>query len=131
MIHVKRVYEKAEKSDGTRFLVERLWPRGVKKDALRMDAWLKDVAPSTELRKWFNHDPGKWKEFQRRYRVELDRCSATWEPILAAAKKGAVTLLFSSHDMEHNNAVALKIYLETRIRSPGKSGRLVREDDAL
>lgn len=111
MIHLKRVYEPAAKEDGHRFLVERLWPRGIKKDALHFDAWLKDVAPSTELRQWFAHDPRKWQEFQRRYFAELDSKPEAVQPIRKAMLAGAVTLLFSSHDLEHNNAVALKEYL--------------------
>ena len=112
MIKIKRVYEAAAKSDGRRFLVERLWPRGVKKTALHMTDWLKDVAPSNELRQWFNHAPAKWKEFQRRYRAELDDQSEIWLPLLEAAGNGDVTLLFSAHDVEHNNAVVLKVYLD-------------------
>ncbi len=112
MIQVKRVYDPSAKSDGARFLVERLWPRGVKKEKLQLDAWLKEAAPSTELRKWFNHDPARWEEFQRRYRAELDQHREAWQPILEAAKAGDVTLLFSSHDATHNNVVALKAYLE-------------------
>jgi uncharacterized protein YeaO (DUF488 family) len=108
------VRDAASKSDGVRFLVERLWPRGVKKTELKFDAWLKDVAPSTELRKWFNHDPAKWKEFQRRYKAELDSNLEAWLPILNAARKGKVTLLFSSHDAEHNNVVALRAYIEAK-----------------
>lgn len=118
MIQVKRVYEKPETSDGIRFLVERLWPRGIKSEALQMEAWIKDAAPSTELRKWFNHDPNKWEEFQRRYWAELDRDPDTWVPIASAATKGAVTLLFSSRDTEHNNAAALKTYLESPPDAP-------------
>jgi uncharacterized protein YeaO (DUF488 family) len=114
MIQVKRVYEPAAKADGFRFLVERLWPRGLKKEALKLDGWLREAAPSTALRQWFNHDPAKWREFQRRYADELDRQPETWQPILDAARKGAVTLLFSSRDAEHNNVVALKAYLESR-----------------
>ncbi|MBW7907753.1 MAG: DUF488 domain-containing protein [Kiritimatiellae bacterium] len=114
MIKIKRVYEEAEASDGVRFLVERLWPRGVKKEALKMEAWLKDVAPSTELRKWFSHDPAKWPDFQKRYRAELDKNRDALLPILSAAKKGDVTLLFSSHDEEHNNAVVLQEYAKKR-----------------
>jgi uncharacterized protein YeaO (DUF488 family) len=102
------------KTDGVRFLVERLWPRGVKKVDLKLDAWLKGVAPSTELRKWFNHDPAKWKEFQKRYFAELKKNPEAWQPILDAEKNGTVTLLFSSHDAEHNNVVALKSFLDAR-----------------
>ncbi len=114
MIRVKRVYEAAEPGDGLRILVERLWPRGMKKENAKLDDWLKEVAPSTDLRKWFSHDPAKWPEFQRRYRVELDSHPEAWGPLLATAKKSDVTLLFSSHDAEHNNVVALKRYLEDR-----------------
>ena len=112
MIKLKRVYDKRSSTDGVRYLVERLWPRGMKKTSLHLDDWLKDAAPSTELRKWFSHDPEKWKEFRRRYFAELDRAPEAWEPILQAARKGTVTLLYSSHDTEHNNAVALKEYIE-------------------
>ena len=115
MIRLKRAYEPAAPEDGTRFLVERLWPRGVKKDALRLDAWLKDVAPSTKLRQWFGHDPAKWSEFQRRYRTELHANPGALAPILKAARRGRVTLVYSSHDQEHNNAVALKAYVESRL----------------
>ena len=114
MITLKRVYEPVSTEDGTRFLVERLWPRGVRKDALALDAWLKDVAPSTELRRWFGHDPDRWQEFRRRYAAELDAQPDAWAPILQADRSGTVTLLYSSHDTEHNNAVALKAYLEAR-----------------
>jgi uncharacterized protein YeaO (DUF488 family) len=112
MIKLKRVYDRRSSTDGKHYLVERLWPRGVKKTSLHIDGWFKDAAPSAELRKWFNHDPTKWEEFQRRYFAELDRVSETWKPILQAARKNTVTLLYSSHDTEHNNAVALKEYLE-------------------
>jgi uncharacterized protein YeaO (DUF488 family) len=112
MIKVKRVYEPVEPSDGARFLVDRLWPRGVKKEALRLDAWLKEVSPTTELRKWFGHEPAKRKEFQRRYFAELEARPETWQPLLTAARKGPVTLLFSSRDIQQNNAVALKAFLE-------------------
>jgi uncharacterized protein YeaO (DUF488 family) len=118
MIMLKRAYEPVAREDGTRFLVERLWPRGVRKDALRLDAWLKDVAPSTKLRQWFGHDPEKWQEFQRRYRAELDRNTEALEPILQAARRGRVTLIYSSHDQEHNNAVVLKTYIESRLAGP-------------
>jgi uncharacterized protein YeaO (DUF488 family) len=114
-VRLKRVYEQPEKSDGVRFLVERLWPRGIKKTALHFDAWLKEVAPSTELRKWFSHDPEKWREFQRRYVRELRSAKESWQPIVKAARRGRVTLLYSSHDAEHNNAVALKKFVEKKL----------------
>lgn len=114
-INAKRVYDPAEKRDGRRFLVERLWPRGIKKEALHMAGWCKAAAPSNELRKWFNHDPVKWKEFQQRYRAELDERPEAWRPLLEAAGDGDVTLLFSTHDAEHNNAIALRDYLRERL----------------
>lgn len=114
VIKIKRVYDAAARSDGRRFLVERLWPRGVKKDELKLDGWLKDAAPSTGLRKWFDHDPAKWKEFQRRYEAELKADPEAWQPILEAAGKSAVTLLFSSRDPEYNNVVALRSFLAKR-----------------
>ena len=92
-----------------------MWPRGVKKANLHPDAWLKEVAPSTALRQWFGHDPDKWQEFRRRYFAELDANPAAWEPILKAARKGRVTMLYSSRDTQHNNAVALKEYLEAKL----------------
>lgn len=115
MLKIKRVYEKAESSDGVRFLVERLWPRGIKKEALKMKAWLKDAAPSTDLRNWFGHDPLKWGEFQKRYQAELKAKPEAWAPILQAAKQGDVTLLYSAHDTGHNNAFALKKFLEKKL----------------
>ncbi len=121
MIKLKRVYEEEDPQDGVRYLVERLWPRGVKKASLRIDAWLKDAGPSTELRKWFSHDPGKWQEFRRRYFAELDRAPDTWAPVADAARGGTVTLLYSSHDTEHNNAVALKEYVEHKAGVKGRT----------
>jgi uncharacterized protein YeaO (DUF488 family) len=114
VIRVKRVYEPPEPGDGVRFLVERLWPRGVRKDALGLNGWLKDVAPSDALRRWFGHDPARWEEFRRRYADELDACPDSWNQILRAAHCGTVTLLFSARDTLHNNAVALKSYLEAQ-----------------
>ena len=122
MIRLRRAYDKVTSEDGKVFLVERLWPRGVKKTALHLDAWLKDVAPSTALRKWFGHDPEKWQEFRRRYFGELDANPAAWEPILEPARKGHVTLVYSSRDTGHNNAVALKEYLEARLQGKGRVG---------
>ena len=107
MLKVKRVYESAAADDGARFLVERLWPRGMKKEDLKMDAWLKDAAPSDSLRRWFGHDPLKWKEFQERYRAELVKHPDSWRPIVEAGKHGNVTLLYSARDIEHNNALVL------------------------
>lgn len=114
MITLKRAYDPKSRSDGRRFLVERLWPRGVSKDALKLDDWLKDVAPSTELRKWFGHDPAKWDRFRARYFRELDAHPDAWRPIRTAARKGTVTLVYSSHDETHNAAVALREYLQTK-----------------
>lgn len=115
MIKLKRVYEEEAPRDGARYLIERLWPRGVRKDSLEIDGWLKDAGPSTELRKWFSHDPEKWPEFRRKYFAELDRASEALAPIREAARRGTVTLLYSSHDTEHNNAVALKEYVERNL----------------
>ena len=119
MIKLKRAYDPTSPEDGHRFLVERLWPRGVKKTALHLDAWLKDVAPSTDLRQWFSHDPKKWDEFQRRYKIELHDHPEAYAPILHAARHGAVTLVYSSHDREHNNAVALSKYLKAELKEKG------------
>ncbi len=121
MILLKRVYDHASPRDGRRFLVERLWPRGIRKSALPLDGWPKDVAPSTELRKWFSHDPGKWNEFQRRYHAELQEKPQLWRPLLEAARKGTITLVFSSHDAEHNNAVVLKEFLESHLSRAKKA----------
>ena len=123
MIRLKRAYDSASKDDGIRFLVERLWPRGVKKDALRLDAWLKDVAPSTELRKWFSHDSAKWVDFQRRYFAELKGKLESLEPIIEAARRGHVTFVYSSHNTEHNNAVALKTYLTAKMTGRARARR--------
>jgi uncharacterized protein YeaO (DUF488 family) len=123
MIKLKRVYESMGKGDGTRFLVERLWPRGVKKSTLADAIWVKDVAPSAQLRKWFGHDPTKWAEFQRRYQAEIKEHEVALVPILQAARNGSVTLLYSSHDTEHNNAVVLRDYLERKLGSDRESKR--------
>ena len=116
MLKTKRVYDPAEASDGIRFLVDRLWPRGIKKEKLEMNAWLKDAAPSPALRKWFGHDPAKWQEFQQRYQTELEANPEAWQPILQAAKRKDVTLLYSARDTEHNSAVLLKAFLEKKMR---------------
>ncbi len=114
MLKIKRVYEPEEKTDGRRFLVERLWPRGMKKESLKMEAWLKDVAPSTALRQWYGHVPAKWGEFQKRYRAELKANPGAWAPLLEAARKGTVTLLYSARDEEHNGALLLKMFLDEK-----------------
>jgi uncharacterized protein YeaO (DUF488 family) len=120
MIALKRAYDPVSHTDGTRLLVERLWPRGVSKAKLRIDSWLKEVGPSTDLRKWFSHDPKKWAEFRRRYFRELTSRREAWQPILSAARRGTVTLVYSSHDMEHNNAVALQDFLRRKSRRPAR-----------
>ena len=128
MITLKRAYDPISRTDGTRFLVERLWPRGISKAKLRVNAWLKEVGPSTELRKWFNHDPDKWDEFRRRYFLELDSQPEAWRPIVSAARRGRVTLVYSSRDTQHNNAVALQEYLQAKSRRSATSGRAVAAD---
>ena len=119
-IALKRVYEAPAKSDGSRILVDRLWPRGLSKDKAQLDLWLRDIAPSDELRGWFAHDPKRWTEFQRRYRAELKGRSDELQPIRDALKKGKVTFLFAAHDEAHNNAVALKGIIERRERAAAK-----------
>jgi uncharacterized protein YeaO (DUF488 family) len=115
MITIKRVYDASRAKDGARYLVDRFWPRAVKKKDLRVTAWLKEVAPSNDLRRWFGHDPAKWDEFQRRYRAELDVNPTAWEPLLEACQQGDVTLLYAARDTKHNNAFVLKAYLEERM----------------
>ncbi|HMD54256.1 MAG TPA: DUF488 family protein [Phycisphaerae bacterium] len=114
-IQIKRAYDAAAPGDGRRFLVDHLWPRGIKKEKLKIESWLRSVSPSDKLRNWFKHDPEKWSEFQRRYHAELDKKPETWQPLVQAAKTGAVTLVFGARDVEHNNAVALKAYLDKKI----------------
>ena len=113
-IELKRVYEPADKADGARILVDRLWPRGVSNEEAALDAWLKDLSPSTELREWFGHDPDKWAEFRRRYFAELEgeAETAALAELRGWVKKGRVTLLYAAHDEAHNNAVALRDYLQ-------------------
>ncbi len=113
MIRIKRIYDPPGEGDGFRVLVDRLWPRGVSKDEADIDLWVRDVAPSDGLRKWFSHDPGKWEEFRKRYRKELEASEEALRRIRALEReKGTVTLLYSAKDEEHNNAVALKDVLE-------------------
>ena len=125
MIRVKRAYDEATAGDGARYLVDRLWPRGVKKTDLRLEGWLKDLAPSDPLRRWFGHDPEKWGEFQRRYFAELDGRSEALAALEDAIRQGTVTLVYAAHDPSHNNAVALKEYL-ARHRGKRLDGRPVR-----
>jgi len=110
-IGLKRVYDAPAKRDGCRVLVDRLWPRGLSKKSARVDHWIRDVAPSAPLRKWFAHDPAKWPEFKKRYFRELKGNAESVRRIRALAKRGTVTLLFGARDEKHNNAVALKAYL--------------------
>jgi uncharacterized protein YeaO (DUF488 family) len=115
VIRLKRAYEPAAPRDGHRVLVERLWPRGVTKARLHLDAWAKDAAPSSALRRWYGHDPQKWPEFRRRYFAELRAHPAAWRPLLAAARRGPVTFVFAAHDVTHSGAVALKAFLDRRL----------------
>jgi uncharacterized protein YeaO (DUF488 family) len=123
MIRIKRTYDAQAPGDGRRILVERLWPRGMKKEALAADAWMKEVAPSTELRRWFDHRVERWEEFRRRYRHELNANRAAWEPILEASRRRTVTLLYSAHDIEHNGAVVLRDYLVERQAGSPRRGK--------
>ena len=113
-ISLKRAYDKPTESDGCRILVERLWPRGVSKQDAKIDLWAKEAAPSTELRRWFNHEPDKWAEFKQRYFKELRNRSESLEPILERVRAGQVTFVFASREEQFNNAVALKEYLERK-----------------
>ena len=114
-IDIARAYDPPGSDSGTRFLVDRMWPRGVSKESLGIEAWLRDVAPSTELRRWFGHDPARWEEFQKRYWAELDANPASWQPLLDAAERGPVTLVFGARDREHNQAVVLRAYLARKL----------------
>ncbi|MEO7205483.1 MAG: DUF488 family protein [Steroidobacteraceae bacterium] len=111
MIHIKHVYDAPASLDGYRILVERLWPRGLKMRDLHADAWMKEVAPSAKLRRWFGHEVERWIEFQRLYKQELNANPSLWSPILDVSGRGAVTLLSSARDREHNGAVVLGDYL--------------------
>ncbi len=109
-LKVKRIYEPVGKEDGFRILVDRLWPRGMTKEKAAIDLWLKEIAPSTELRKWFNHDPAKWKEFQKKYTKELKENHEMTDTLKEHLKKGNVTLLYAAKDEAHNEALVLKDY---------------------
>ncbi len=108
MVKTKRIYDPPAAGDGTRILVDRLWPRGLTKEDARIDEWLKEIAPSNELRKWFGHDPAKWKEFRSKYLEELRQQGPLLEELKGKARRGTVTLLFAAKDADHNNAVVLK-----------------------
>jgi len=111
MLKIKRIYDPCSSDDGKRILIDRLWPRGVKKEKAKIDEWLRDIAPSDGLRKWFSHDPSRYQEFKRRYAKELQQKQELVEQVRNEAKRGTVTLLFSAKDAEHNNATALKEFL--------------------
>ena len=112
-IQIKRVYDQADKNDGFRILVDRLWPRGLARESANIDLWLKSIAPSDDLRKWFSHDSHKWSEFKIRYFAELDANSDSVNELLSQLKSGNVCLLFSSKELNYNNAVALKDYIDS------------------
>ena len=117
-LRLKRAYEPVAPDDGVRILIDRLWPRGVSKAKAALDDWMKDIAPSTELRRWFGHDPERWPEFQRRYRAELRQHTQELDRIRALAKTQTVTLVYSAHDEEHNDAIVLKEVLLEETRTP-------------
>ena len=114
-IRIKRVYEEAEEPDGRRILVDRLWARGISKEKAKVDLWVKEIAPSTELRRWYGHDPNKWTEFKRRYAAELEANPGNVEEIVAEVQAGTVTFLYSSKEERLNNAIALREYIESII----------------
>ncbi len=117
VIRLKRAYDAPEPDDGCRVLVDRLWPRGITKEDAHIDLWLKDIAPSNELRKWFNHDPERWGEFRQRYRAEIEQQPETMEQLMAEIRKGRITLVYGAKDEQHNNAVALKEFVEAKFHS--------------
>jgi uncharacterized protein YeaO (DUF488 family) len=121
-IDIARAYGLPARARGRRFLIDRLWPRGINKEDLEVDAWLKDVAPSTALRQWFGHEPARWRVFQKRYEAELTAHPEAWQSILAAAKKDVVTLVYAAKDLEHNHAQVLRGFLKRRL-SRSASGR--------
>lgn len=118
-IRVVRVYERGVDDRGSQWLVDRLWPRGVKRDSLQLAGWAREAAPSDELRRWFGHDPSRWEEFRRRYVEELDANPAAWRPLLGAARDGDLLLLYAARDRDRNNAVVLRDYLLTKLSRIG------------
>jgi uncharacterized protein YeaO (DUF488 family) len=119
-IEIERAYDSKPRVTGLRFLIDRLWPRGVRKEALHLDGWLKDVAPSTGLRQWFGHDPERFAEFKKRYEAELAAKPQAWQPLLDAAKKEPVILVFGARDPEHNHALVLCAFLRRRLPRTAK-----------
>lgn len=115
-IKIKRIYDAPEKTDGFRILVDRLWPRGIKKENAQVDIWMKEVAPSTELRKWFNHDPEKWKQFWADYTKELKHSDAVKDLVEQIKRQHIVTLLYGAKDEQHNQAVVLQRFLKTLVK---------------
>ena len=125
-IRIKRAYEPPADDDGVRILIDRLWPRGVKKENLALDQWTKELSPSTELRQWFGHDTAHWQEFRQRYAAELRQHADLLDPLRALARKGPITLVYSAHDEAHNNAVAMREFL----LAPGTIDTLLHAHDA-
>jgi len=123
MLRLKRVYEPPARSDGRRILVDRLWPRGLSKKDAAVDEWLKEIAPSTELRRWFDHDPGKWSEFERRYRHELRAHADLLRDLAARASRGTITLVYGARDETHNDAVVLAGVIRARVRRAAAAAR--------
>jgi uncharacterized protein YeaO (DUF488 family) len=123
MIRLKRAYEEPREEDGRRYLIDRLWPRGLSKSSLKIDGWLKEAAPSQELRRWFQHDPAKWDEFRRRYCDELDAKPEAWMALVDAARQGPITLIYSARDAEHNNGIVLAEYLAQKMKSHPRGKR--------
>jgi len=118
-IRVKRIYLPPDAADGVRVLVDRLWPRGVRKEAAALDGWVREVAPSPALRRWFGHDPSRWETFRHRYAAELDALDEYWRPLAVQALHRPLTLLYAARDEEHNHALVLKAYLENWLRGHG------------
>lgn len=114
-IDIARAYDPPGDDDGARYLVDRVWPRGVTKESLRIEAWLREVAPSTELRRWFGHAPERWDAFVERYRAELDANVEGWQPLAEAARHGRLTLVYGARDREHNQAMVLREYLQEKL----------------
>lgn len=119
-IWIRRAYEPPARGDGQRLLIDGIWPRGVAKQQLKIEAWLRDAAPSTRLRQWFDHDPERWEEFRERYFAELDQRRDVVEDLLRRAKAGRITLVYAARDPDYNNAVALREYLRARRSSRGR-----------